>query len=113
MDQLLLRALMEERNKLDFWLKRVNICSTPFSSSPFFEKWKSESIVNNENLLKKEYSTGITEAITKGDPRETRVYDAKRKKLQALSERGPWNIIFKKGVQHNANILGGRFLLAI
>lgn len=55
---------------------------------PYFEDKNIESVINDESHRKKECSARTTEAITKGDPRETRFYDAERNELQALSEGG-------------------------
>lgn len=85
----------------------------PFQLIPNYEEEKRKSIVNAENHRRNEYGTEITEFITKDVPRETSFYDAKPEVLQTLSDFGIWDIVSKKNVPHNANILGGRCVFSI
>lgn len=84
-----------------------------FQIKPYAEEEKSESTVNGEKRRKKKYSTGIKEVITKGGPRETHFYHAKREVLQTIYDRGKWDIVSKEDVPHNANISEGRSVLAV
>lgn len=86
---------------------------TLFQLKPYIEKEKNKNMRNDLKSYRKECSIGMTEVIAKGNPRENRFDDAKRKKLNALSERGTWDIISKSDVPQNAHILGGRFVLAM
>ena len=53
--------------------------------------------------------------IQPNDPRSKyeRFRAAKKKELEGLIEKGTWKIVCKSEVPENANILGGRFVLAI
>lgn len=64
---------------------------------------------NEQNKYCKKNSTGMTEVITKSDPRRYRLDVAKHKELIALAEHGTRDIKFNCDVPQN----GGRFLLTI
>jgi hypothetical protein len=55
----------------------------------------------------------ITEIIKPGDPRAAKFDNAKRKEVQGLIDRGTWKVVTKDSVSKDANVLGGRFVLAI
>lgn len=59
---------------------------------------------NDQNNYRKEYSTGMTEVVTKGDSRENVFDDAKRKELNALAERGTSHNISKSDVPQKMQI---------
>jgi hypothetical protein len=59
------------------------------------------------------YRAFIKEIIKPGDPQTEKFDEAKRKEIQGLIDRGTWRVVAKEKVSHNANILGGRFVLAI
>jgi hypothetical protein len=58
-------------------------------------------------------SVFIAEIIKQGDPRAMKFEEAKRKEIQGLIDRGTWKVVLKEDVADNANVLGGRFVLAI
>lgn len=84
-----------------------------FQLKPYFEEEKNKNIKNDQDNYCKKSFTGMTEVITKGDPRENCFEDAKRKELTALADRETWDILFKRDVPKNAIILGERFVLEI
>lgn len=55
----------------------------------------------------------LTEILSPDDPRTALFNDAKQKEIKGLIDRGTWKLICKDEVLDNANILGGRFVLAI
>lgn len=59
------------------------------------------------------YNVHITEIIEKRDPRSALFGDAKRKEIEGLINRGTWKAVMKDEVPDNANVMGGRFVLAI
>ena len=61
------------------------------------------------------YGVHLTEVIKSEDPRskDPRFDKAKRKEINGLIERGTWKIVAKDEVPGNANVMGGRFVLAI
>jgi hypothetical protein len=59
------------------------------------------------------YRAFITEIIKPGDPRTEKFDEAKREEIQGLIDRGTWRVVAKEEVSDNANILEGRFVLAI
>ena len=61
------------------------------------------------------FDVELTEVIKTGDPRskDERFRAAKKKELKGLIEKGTWKLVCKSEVPKNANILGGRFALAI
>jgi hypothetical protein len=58
-------------------------------------------------------SVFIAEIMKQGDPRAMKFEEAKRKEIQGLIDRGTWKVELKEDVADNANVLGGRFVLAI
>ena len=61
------------------------------------------------------YGVHLTEVIKSEDPRnkDPRFDEVKRKEINGLIERGTWKIVAKDEVPENANVMGGRFVLAI
>lgn len=54
-----------------------------------------------------------TEVIKAHDPRARMFDEAKAKEIRGLIDRGTWKVVFRREVPHGANIMGGRFVLAI
>ena len=57
--------------------------------------------------------TFMTEVIQYSDPRADKFVEAKKKKIQSLIDRKTWRVVLKRDVSVDANVLGGRFVLAI
>ena len=55
----------------------------------------------------------LTEVVSPKDPRASQFADAKRKEIQGLIDRGTWKVVLKDELPDDANILKGRFVLAI
>ena len=55
----------------------------------------------------------MTEVIHPSDPRAEKLKEAKKKEIQGLIDRRTWKIVLKDEVPADANVLGGRFVLAI
>jgi hypothetical protein len=70
-------------------------------------------VLSEEIPLAPMNSVFIAEIIKQGDPRAMKFEEAKRKEIQGLIDRGTWKVVLKEDVPDNANILGGRFALAI
>jgi hypothetical protein len=58
-------------------------------------------------------NTYLTEVIHPGDPRACMFSDAKQKGIRGLLDRGTFEIVYKNSVPKKANVLGGRFVLAL
>lgn len=54
-----------------------------------------------------------TEVIKDHDPRAKLFDQAKAKEIQGLIQRGTWKVVLRREVPLNANVMGGRFVLAI
>ena len=59
------------------------------------------------------YSVHLTEVIEPQDPRAWKFDEAKKKEIEGLIKRGTWKIVCRSEVPDDANILNGRFVLAI
>ena len=55
----------------------------------------------------------MTEVIKNGDPRARLFDDAKAKEIKGLIDRGTWKVVSTHDLPKDANIMGGRFVLAI
>ena len=55
----------------------------------------------------------LTEVLHPNDPRAQPFDKAKRKEIEGLIERSTWKVVSRNEVPDNANILNGRFVLAI
>lgn len=68
---------------------------------------------NWENIDKN--NVYITQVITKGDPwaNSYKMLQDKKGEIQRLLRRGRFKVVLQEKVPHDANILGGRFFLAI
>ena len=77
-------------------------------------------INNNMKELKSEndhgqppYTVHITEVIEPNDPRAWKFDEPIKKEIEGLIKRKTWKIVCRSEVPDDANILGGRFVLAI
>ena len=55
----------------------------------------------------------MTEVIKNGDPRAKLFDEAKAKEIKGLIDRGTWKVVSTHDLPQDANIMGGRFVLAI
>ena len=55
----------------------------------------------------------MTEVIQYSDPRAEKFAEAKKKEIQGLIDRNTWKVVLKRDVPVDANVLGGRLVLAI
>lgn len=65
------------------------------------------------SIVQKSYANHTIKEITKGDLERKIYYKAKEDELAALYRRGTRNVIRKDTVCNDANILGGRVIVAI
>ena len=61
------------------------------------------------------YGVFLIEVILPGDVRakDPRFREAREREIRGLLERGTWKVVLKENVPKDANIIGGRFVLAI
>jgi hypothetical protein len=59
------------------------------------------------------FSLHLTEVLTPGDPREILFGDAKRAEIKGLLKRGTWKVVMRDEMPGGANLMSGRFVLAI
>eukprot|EP00171_Calliarthron_tuberculosum_P008498 IDg8498t1 len=83
------------------WLKSID---------QSFGPWRSNYRARDEPV-----QTHITEVISKNDPRcnSTKMKTAIQKEIEGLLNRGTFKIVLKSEMPPNANVMGGRFVLAI
>lgn len=85
-----------------------------FQITPYFRDYQEnfyslKSMSDDNELL----SVFITEVIETNDPRASKFDKAKQKEIEGLLKRKTWKIVCRGEVSDNANILIGRFVLAI
>jgi len=71
------------------------------------------NLKSGDNFNTETYSVMITEVIEPHDPRVWKFDEAKKKEIEGLLKRKTWKIVCREEVPDNANILRGRFILAI
>jgi hypothetical protein len=63
--------------------------------------------------LSPSFSLHLTEVLTPGDPREGLFDEAKLSEIQGLLKRGTWKALMRDEMPAGANLMNGRFVLAI
>lgn len=60
-------------------------------------------------------SVYLTDVLSPNDPRSNDEFfrETKTAEIDGLRKRGTWNVLKKESLPVNANILGGRFILAV
>ena len=87
----------------------------PNKNSSYAMNYMLEDLATTKKPQSPDYGVHLTEVILPGDPRskDPRFAAAKEKEIRGLIERGTWKLVAKDEVPNNANIMGGRFVLAI
>lgn len=89
---------------------------------PYFEDQDEEATeilyqmlkpFRSRTYKKKVNRVHITEVIKNGDPRARLFEAAKEKEIKGLIDRGTWKVVSTHDLPRDANIMGGRFVLAI
>ena len=81
---------------------------TLFAATKQFRSTKSSRIPHQPVVL-------ITEVLHPRDPRNhtSEALKSKRKEIESLVQRGTWKVVIKEEVPSDANVISGRFVMAI
>ena len=84
-------------------------------NSEFAINYMMKDIATKNGPKSPDYGVHMTEVILQNDSRlkDERFKAAKQNEIRGLVERGTWKIVMKDEVLKDANIMGGRFVLAI
>lgn len=84
-----------------------------FQIKPFYHEISSNIHFFKSQNDKMDHEINVTEVIQSHDPRSAYFKDAIQKEIGGLEKRNTWKVVPKATLPPDANILGGRFVLAI